>query len=89
MAEAVARLFRDFPVGVDVLLAGFGGGWVFVGQQQVELDLRVIYGVRPDYLVEVVPLAHDFLVLGQVRGHRPLEKRPEGLYQFAFPHYYF
>ncbi len=53
---------------------------VLVGQQKIELDLRVIDGISADDLVEVVPFPHDLLVAGQLRGHCLLKKSAKRLH---------
>lgn len=81
LPESIAVLFGYFSVRGDVLLTTLVGtaGGTFVGEKEIEVDLRVVDGVAGYHFLEVVPLPHDFLVLGEVGRDGPLEKCFEGL----------
>lgn len=79
VAESIG-IVGDLVRGADVALgASLVAAVVFIGEEEVELDLGVVNGICADYFVEVVPFVHDFCVLGDTRSHRFLEEGPEGL----------
>ena len=87
VAESIGIVVRDFVGGADVALgASLVAAVVFIGEEEVELDLGVVNGVSADYFVEVVPLVHYLCVLGDTWSHGFLEEGPEGLDELLFVH---
>jgi hypothetical protein len=87
VSEAIG-VIGDLGGGADVVLgAGLRAvGVVFIGEEEVELDLGVVDGVAADDLIEVVPLPHHLVVAADVRHHRLFEEGLEGLHEFPLRH---
>lgn len=62
------------------MLAAFGCRTrIFVGEEKVELDTRVIDRIAGDYFVQVVPLAHHLIVLRDMRSNCSFKEGTECL----------
>ena len=77
VSEAIG-VFCNFIRGADI---GLWAWWViFIGEQQVELDLGVVDRVGTDDLVEMVPLTHHVVVVADEGSDWFLEKGLKGLH---------
>lgn len=78
--EAIGVVICDLVGRADVALgSSLIVAVVFIGKEEVELDLGVIDRICADYFVEVVPFVHYLCVLGHAWRHGFLEEGFEGL----------